>query len=339
MATIRDIANRLGVSVSTVSKGLNGASDISDELRQMVLDTAVEIGYATKKSKKVEHRKLAIFVENMDYETANEFGYELVLGFKQNAFRHDWDVTVIPVTPSFQLAEKYDTYMLKHGFCGAFLVGFALHDEWMKQLETTTMPTVLFDNYIRMNPNVCYIGTDNSEGIDIAVDHLYTLGHKKIAFLNGSLHSMVSEQRQDAYYASMRAHGLTIHKELTAYGYYVADSAKYHVPTFLEAGATAIICGNDLIASGVITECKLRGYRVPEDISVVGFDDIPLSATLEPPLTTIRQEQGELGKCAYVILNSLVHHIPICRTQLRATLVERESTARYHEPKKSTTKS
>ena len=83
MATIKDIANRLGVSVSTVSKGLNGASDISDELRQMVLDTAVEMGYSTKRSKKVENRKLCIFIENMNYETIDEFGYDIVLGFKQ----------------------------------------------------------------------------------------------------------------------------------------------------------------------------------------------------------------------------------------------------------------
>lgn len=301
MATIKDIANRLGVSVSTVSKGLNGASDISEELRQIVLDTAVEMGYSTKRSKKVENRKLAIFIENMDFETSTQFGYELVLGFKQNAFRHKWDVTVIPVTPAFQLEEKYDTYMLKNGFCGAFLIGFALHDEWMKQLETTTMPTVLFDNYIRKNPNVAYIGTDNYEGIDAAVDHLYTLGHKRIAFLNGSLYSMVSEQREEAFYNGMKAHGLTVEDDLTAYGYYVADSAKYHVPTFLKAGATAIICGNDLIASGVITECKLRGYRVPEDISVIGFDDIPISAMSEPPLTTIRQERGEMAQTLPVL--------------------------------------
>ena len=305
MATIKDIANRLGVSVSTVSKGLNGASDISDELRQMVLDTAVEMGYATKRSKKVENRK--IFIENMDYEAATQFGYEIVLGFKQNAFRHNWDVTVIPVTPAFQLAEKYDTYMLKNGFCGAFLVGFALHDEWMKQLDHTTMPTVLFDNYIKKNPNVAYIGTDNYEGIDAAVDHLYTLGHKKIAFLNGSLHSMVSEQRQEAYYNSMKAHGLEINEDLTVYGYYVADSAKYHVPTFLGAGATAIICGNDLIASGVITECKLRGFRVPEDISVVGFDDIPILNQLGYEITVVGRPTKEMGHQAVKILAKMMN--------------------------------
>ena len=84
MATIKDIANRLGVSVSTVSKGLNGASDISEELRQIVLDTAVEMGYSTKRSKKEENRKLCIFIENMSYQSIDEFGYDLVLGFKQN---------------------------------------------------------------------------------------------------------------------------------------------------------------------------------------------------------------------------------------------------------------
>jgi LacI family transcriptional regulator len=113
-----------------------------------------------------------------------------------------------------------------------------------------------------------------------------------------------------------------------AYGYFVSDSAKYHVPGFLEAGATAILCGNDLIAKGVIDECKGRGLRVPEDISVVGFDDITLAATLVPPLTTIRQELNELGRCAYVMLESLIHHIPISKTLMRPALIERDSTAR-----------
>ena len=165
MATIKDIAARLGVSISTVSKGLNGASDISEELRQTVLDTAVEMGYSTKRSRKVENRKLALFIENMNYESIDEFGYDVVLGFKQNAFKHKWDVDIIPVTPQLQAEEKYDTYILKNGYCGAFLVGFALHDEWMQQLKNTTMPTVLFDNYIENNPNVAYVGTDSYEGI------------------------------------------------------------------------------------------------------------------------------------------------------------------------------
>lgn len=337
MATIKDIANRLGISVSTVSKGLNGANDISEELRQTVLDTAVEMGYTTKKMKKEEHKKLCVFIENMAYESAEQFGYEIILGFRQAAYRDKWDVTVTPITPAFQTVEKYDTYMLKNGFSGAFLVGLALHDDWMKQLALTTIPTALFDNHVKRNPYVGYVGTDNFEGIDSAVEHLTALGHTRIAFLNGSLYSMVSDQRQQAFLESMAAHSLPVDEKLLAYGYYVADSAKYHVPSFLAHGATAIMCGNDLIASGVIEECTRRGFRVPEDISVVGFDDVPISAHLQPPLTTVRQDRTELGKSGYYTLSSLIHRVSISKTLLRPQFIERASTApvRREEPLKA----
>ncbi len=327
MATIKDIASKLGISVSAVSKSMNGASDISEELRQLVLDTAVEMGYSTKRSRKKENRKLALFIENMEYESTGDFGYDIVLGFKQSAFKGNWDVDVIPVTPTFQLENKYDTYLLSQGYSGAFIVGFALQDDWMKQFVSTTMPTVLFDNSIKHNPNTSYIGTDNYEGIDEAIDHLYKLGHTKIAFLNGSLHSMVSEQRQEAFLQGMKNHGLKVDKKLLAYGYYVADSARYHVPAFLENGATAIMCGNDLIASGVVEECKHKGLRVPEDISVIGFDDIPIASEMTPGLTTVNQNRSELGKGGYMILTSLISGIAISKSLLRPKLIVRGSTA------------
>lgn len=149
MVTIKDIANKLGISLGTVSKGLNGASDISEDLRQQILDTAVEMGYTTKKMKKEEHKKLCLFIENMDYTKPEHFGYDIVLGFKQAAYRDKWDITILPVNPEFQQKEKYDTYMLKNGYSGAFLVGFALQDEWMSQLNYTTVATALFDNFIK----------------------------------------------------------------------------------------------------------------------------------------------------------------------------------------------
>lgn len=328
MATIKDIANKLGISISTVSKGLNGASDISNEMRQVILDTAVEMGYTTKRMKKEEHKKLCIFIENMEYEASEHFGYDIVLGFKQAASRDNWNVTVLPVTPAFQLQEKFDTYMLKNGYSGAFLVGFALQDEWIQQLEHTNIATALFDNFIKKNPNVAYIGTDSFEGIDYAVEHLSFLGHKKIAFLNGSLHSMITNHRQRAFYESMAARNLPIDEALIANGYYIAESAKYFVPAFLDNGATAIVCGNDLIAYGVISECEQRGFKVPEDISVIGFDDLPTSAYINPPLTTIRQERTELGKCAYMALHSLMNHVSVSKELLRPQFILRNSTAK-----------
>ena len=327
MATVRDIANRLGISPGTVSKGLNGATDISEELRQMILDTAVEMGYSTKRSRKKENRKLAIFIENMEYEQEDSFAYDLILGFKQNAFKHNWDVEVFPLIPANQMEEKYDTFLLKRGFSGAFILGFTLHDEWISQLHTTSMPTVLLDNFIPNNPNVCYIGTDSYEGIAQGVKHLHQLGHTKIAFLNGSLYSMVSDHRQEAFENTMKELGLTIYPTLLARDYYVSDSAKYHLPGFLAEGATAIVCASDLIAKGVIDECHIRGFRVPEDVSVIGFDDLPIAEKLNPPLTTIRQDRNDLGKCAYVVLDSLVNHISISKTLLRPQFVQRSSTA------------
>jgi LacI family transcriptional regulator len=209
----------------------------------------------------------------------------------------------------------------------------------MEQLKTTTMPTVLFDNFIDGNPNVCYLGTDSYEGIHMAVEHLVKLGHKKIAFMNGSLYSLVADQRQEAFEAAIKEYGIDCNENMMARGYFVADSAHYHVPTFLKEGATAIVCGSDLLAQGVIDSCKASGYRVPEDVSVIGFDNIPISATTEPPLTTIAQPRNELGKYAYFILNSLVLHIAISKSFMRPVLLERESTTRVPANKTNTAKS
>lgn len=325
MATIKDIANRLGIAVSTVSKGLNGAPDISEDLRQLVLDTAVEMGYKTKKMRKEEHKKIALFVENMEYLNAGDFGYDLVLGFEQQAFRDKWAVKVIPINDSFQAKDKYDTYMLKHGYSGAFLMGMALQDEWMRQIQTTSIPTALLDNFVKINPNVGYVGTDSYEGFSLAVKRLHELGHRRIAFLNGTPNSMISNQREDAYKIALSENFLKFDPSLMAYGYYVAESAPYHVPGMLDAGATAIMCGNDLIASGVISECEKRGLKVPEDISVIGFDDIPLASELG--LSTIRQERVELGKCAFFTLDSLMNKVSVSKTTLRPKFIERASIA------------
>lgn len=328
MVTIKDIAVKLGIAVSTVSKGLNGASDISEELRQMIIDTAIEMGYRSKKMKKEEHKKLCIFIENMEYDDPDQFGYEIILGFKKSALRDNWEVSLLPASSELQSQEKYDTYLLKHGFSGAFLLGFSLEDEWMHQLKKTKMPTVLLDNQISRNSNVCYIGTDNQEGIELAIEHLYKLGHRRIAFLNGSPNSMVTDQRHQAYLDSMAHHKLEVTRDLFAFGYYVSDCAKYHVPDFLAAGATAILCGSDLIAQGVINECRARGFRVPEDISVIGCDDIPLAQKLNPPLTTIRQDREALGMCAYISLISLNKNVSVSKTLLRPKLIKRDSTAK-----------
>lgn len=326
MVTIKDISKRLGVSISTVSKGLNNASDISDVTRQKVLDTAIEMGYTPKRSKEVDNRKICIFIENMDYENIDQFGYEIIVGFKLSAARRNWQIDVVPTNLHMQTVEKYDSYMLKNGYSGAFLLGFELHDDWIKQLNKTTVPTVLLDNYIEKNHHVGYVGTDNFEGIDLAVEHLAKLGHKRIAFLNGAKNSMVSNQRNDAFINSIQKHDLESDDALIRFGYYVPDCAKDHVPDFLESGATAVLCASDIMASGVISAVKKEGLRVPEDISVIGFDDLPIASQLTPSLTTIRQDRIELGKSAFLLLDGLMHDISTSKLLLRAKFIVRQST-------------
>lgn len=327
MATMKDIADRLGISLSTVSKGLNGGQDISDSLRQTILDTAVEMGYQNRKAKRQDRRRIAVFIENMDYEDADDFGYEIVLGFRKASFRENWGVSVIPLTRDLQRRQSYDAYMLQEQYSGAFFMGISPEDPWSAQMEETRIPTVLLDNSAAPNPQVCTLATDSDAGIEMAVSHLAALGHEKIAFLDGSAGSMVSDKRMLAYLNAMAAHKLAIDPQLAVYGYFVAEAAPYHVPGFLSAGVTAILCGNDLIASGVIECCKKEGFAVPEDISVIGFDDVPMAERLDPPLTTVRQHRNALGQMAYYALYALINQVPVSSTCLRPDLVLRATTA------------
>lgn len=333
MATIKDIAKKLNISSGTVSKGLNGASDISEQMRQLVLDTALDMGYVPKSMKNIKHKKICILIENMSYENIDQFGYEIIEGFRRAAIKKNFNVTIVPTSLSMQAEEKYDHFMLKNSYSGAFFLGFALQDRYMQQLKTTTFPTVLLDNQIAGNQNVAYIGTESAEGIDSAIHHLIELGHTKIAFLNGSQNSMVSEERKRYFIDSMNAHHLPINPKMIAYGYYVPDCAKDHVPGFLQEGATAIVCASDLIASGVIGELTRLGKRVPQDVSVIGFDDLPISQYLSPPLTTIRQDRQALGESAFSVLDNLMQHLAVSKLLLRPYFMIRESTAVCKENK------
>lgn len=324
VATIQDIADRLGVSKGTVSKALNGAPDVSETLQKTILETAVEMGYTIRKRR--EKKKLCIFTENLEYEEPHQFGYDIVLGFRQMAEPAGYEVEIIDVTEKLQKTFSYDVFMLKNGYVGAFVLGFSLNDPWMKDFQTAKTPAVLYDNYIPANPNMAYVGIDNSEGMELAVSHLKSLGHKDIGYLSGALGSHIMQVRNSAFFHAMRQNGLKAGPAQTGSSYYITQCLERHLSRLLDMGITGLICSHDLLANAAMIQCQQLGLRVPADISIIGFDDLPMSAYTSPPMTTIRQERAQLGKSGYYALASLMNGIAIGTLLLHARLIVRGST-------------
>lgn len=327
MTTIRDIAKKLNLSISTVSKGLNGASDISEETRRLVIDTALKMGYAPHSTRTNSPVKICVFIENMGYERIEQFGYDIIVGFKLAAAAKQWDVSIVPMALSESSSIHYEEYMRTNRYAGGFLLGFLLHDDFLHQLEKTTVPTVLLDNVI-YNKHVACLGVDNQQGIFCAVQHLAKLGHKSIAMLNGSSQSRVSAERLGGFRLAMEHCGLPVREDLIAHGDYNADCAAGFVESFVKSGATAVVCASDVIAHGVLRELYRLGLRVPDDISVTGFDDLPIAAYATPPLTTVRQDRLTIGRNVCLLLEQLMDGNCINRLLLMPELVVRDSTGK-----------
>jgi len=330
--TINDIAERLGISKSTVSKGLNNATDVSSETKRLILETAAEMGYINKRIR--QNAKICIIIENIDYNTPNQFGYDIVEGFKHMAELEGWIVDIVPVTQDFQKLTPYDVFMIQEGYQASFVLGFSLLDPWMEEFRTSHYPTVLFDNYIKGNPNIASVGCDNAEGFEYAVKHLVKLGHKKIGLISGPLDSYILKARYHAYIAALEKFGLEVNENYIGLGYYVSESTRTYIPKLVEQGVTAILFSHDVRAISAITECNDREIRIPEDLSIIGFDDLPIAAYCEPPLTTIQQDRTALGKCGYYAMTSLLNNVPIGSILLRAPLIIRESTGPVPETNK-----
>ncbi len=328
MTTIRDIAKKLNLSISTVSKGLNGASDVSKETRKLVLDAALKMGYVPRRTRPASPVKICVFIENMGYERVEQFGYDIIIGFKLAAATKQWDVSIVPMSLNKSNGIQYEEYMYSNHYAGGFLLGFDLNDDFLRQLKKTTIPTVLLDNVV-YNKHVSCLGVDNQEGIFCAVQHLAKLGHKSIAMLNGDPQSWVSAERLSGFRLGMSYYGLTVHEELIANGDFTpSDCATKFVSRFIKAGATAIVCASDVLAHGVLCELYRLGLRVPDDMSVVGFDDLPIAAYATPPLTTIRQDRLAIGKNVCLLLEQIMKGNCINRLMLIPELVVRSSTGR-----------
>ncbi len=329
MTTIQDIADKLGITKGTVSKALNGAPDISETLQKQVLETAVEMGYTRLRRYKNTAKKLCVLVQkdNIQYEEPHHFAYDIVMGFRQMAEPAGYLVDVVPIDMNLQRRLSYDVFMLQNNYAVSFILGLSLNDPWMHDFQTSHTPAVLYDNQILSNSSIAYVGVDNSEGMDLAVAHLKKMGHRKIGYLSGALGSHILQVRHRAFFQAMHHNGIDVDSSYAGSSYYLTVCMEKHLPRLLDMGCTAVICSQDTIANAALMQCEQLGYSVPNDVSIIGFDDLPICPYTSPPLTTIRQDRTEIGKCAYYAASSLMSGISIGTVLLHAQLMVRNSTA------------
>lgn len=326
MPTLDDIARELSVSKSTVSKALNGARDVSQAMRQQVLEKAVEMGYS-RVFRHTAPPKLAVFITNMAYSRPDDFGYDLVAGFRMAAEPTGYQIDLLPLDQAMQRTMRYDEYMVMHNYSGSLFLGLSPSDPWMKDFPTCRTPTVLYDNHIAGNENVTHIGVDNEEGMLLAVQHLKALGHRRIGYLSAELTAYVYRHRCQAFQKAMTACGLAANDAPVAVLQSGSEDISAYLQQLLEHGCTAIICSHDLLASSVLNYCAEHGLRVPEDLSVLGFDDLPLCLHTAPPLSTVRQDRTALGKSAFFALSSHFSRAHLSTYLLHAQLIVRSSCA------------
>lgn len=326
MTTLDDIARALGTTKSTVSKALNGAEDVSEAMRQAVLEKAVELRYNRRiRTKSVS--MIAAFITNIEYQKPGDFGYDIILGFRKAAEPAGYNVIIVPLDIQLQQHISYDAYMLQQNFFGGLFLGLTFSDPWLKEFETCKTPTVLYDNHVSGNPLVSHVGIDNAEGMNIAVDYVRSLGHSKIGYLSNALESYVYHQRYLAFFQALELNHLTPDPQLAGHAFHVADCLSQHLPRLLEMGCTAILCSHDILASSALVYCAELGLSVPKDISIIGFDDIPLCKHTTPPLTTIRQDRESLGKTAFYAFACQFNHVSISTLLLHPQIVVRNSCA------------
>lgn len=325
MATMDDIAKRLGLSKATVSKALSGAADVSETTRKSVVETAVELGYS-RIARAESGRKICIFVQNMAYAQPDDFGWDIITGFRKLAEPSGCQVDVVPLTLELQNSIGYDAYMLRESYRGALFLGMSFFDPWTRDFYTCATPTVLYDHPSNANPAVTQVGIDNDEGMELAVSRLKELGHHKIGYLSSALGSYVYQARHAAFFRALHKNKLPARKELAGHDLKLTECVEKYLPRLLEQGCTAIICSHDLLAHMVLIHSQEQGISVPEQLSVIGFDDLPLCRYTLPPLSTVRQDRSEIGKSAFYALSSQLGQTPISTLLLHAQLIERGSS-------------
>ena len=293
--TIRDVAERAGVSIATVSRALNDRSDVSAQTRERVREVARSVGYSADPAARSlvtqKTRRIAVVVG----DNAGHRDLSLVFFGK------------VLAAISRRLAQSsYDPLLLHpsdigldHRFDAAVLIGVDDDDALVTDLSSRQVPLVGVD--VRCSSGrAAYVGSDHADGIRLALAHLHALGHRRIAHVAGAANTLAGSERLQAFRSECEALGLELPDDLVRLGDFSSASGYREtcVLLALPERPTAVVAASDLMALAALQAIRDAGLQPGEDVAVVGFDDLEAAALAHPPLTTIRQDRQELGTLA-----------------------------------------
>lgn len=329
---IRAVAALAKVSIATVSRTINGSPVVSDRLSKRVWQAIEQLNYFPNTHARSlvsgRSRILGIIVENI----TNPFFPELIQSFEETAVAKGYEILVSSSNSDPAVLTTCVRRMIERKVEGVAMLTFGEEEPVMDQLSFHGIPVVLAEFKLN-DPKSSTILLDYTTGIRAAIDHLTTLGHRKIAFLAGphKIHSAIT--RENDFRTAMQEAGMGVQNDWIIECDHTLKGgvAGFERLRALPARPTAILCSNDMTAIGVLRAAYIQKLRVPEDLSVVGLDDIDFAEFTLPPLTTIRLSRSDLAHAAVEALRQQAEESSTGKLQreflVSTTLVVRGSTA------------
>jgi LacI family transcriptional regulator len=329
---IRDIAKRARVSTATVSRTINRVPTVNPQMAKRVWSTIEELGYYPNTQARAlvsgRSRIFGIIISQI----TNPFFPELVQVFETIAAHNNYEILLTSTENDPARMEHAVRRMIERRVDGVAVMTFGMEEVLLEDLKLRGVPLVFVD-VGPTRPRVSTIRIDYQHGLRQAVQHLAALRHENIAFITGPLGLKSAMARKQAFVRSMNEIGLEPNPQLIVQGDHTLEGGMQAFARLLAGPKkpTAVICSNDMTAIGVMRKCYEEDIKIPDDLSVVGFDDIRLAGFMLPPLTTVQMSQSELGRLAFqALLSEVDRETPSAEGtdySLQTTLVLRESTA------------
>jgi LacI family transcriptional regulator len=336
VTTIKDIAKVAGVSITTVSRALNGYPDVSEKTRQKIIEIAKQLNYSPNTLARSlvmnKSKTIGLLVSGMNHSAIKDnFTFEVLTGINDYIAKTDYDLILFSTNSTKQREKTYSQLCRERRVDGVILQGIKTDDPYLTEVVESDIPCVLIDIPIQSD-KVGYVTTDNVLGAKKAVQHLIELGHENIAMMNGADYAFVSKQRLEGFRQAMEEANVAINDDWIVNGEFSEEVAEKKALELFSKHReiTAIFCASDLMALGVMKALKRMGRRVPDDVSVVGYDDILLASYVSPSLTTIAQNKFQMGYEAASMLVEMLEGKEAKVVMLRTQLIVRESTKRIN---------